>query len=81
MGGGLGWEQLLCHVYSPASSHTQADTHKPCMLAKEAVGEWRRRERERRQLQEAEPAQGAGIMRGAQPGSRHAFHRQHTRKY
>lgn len=46
-------------THSPA--HT--DRHTPCMQAKEPGGEGQRRERERRQLQEAEPAQGAGIVR------------------
>lgn len=34
VGGGLGWEQLFCHVYPPAWSHSQrdrqTDTHPAC---------------------------------------------------
>lgn len=50
-------------VYLPACSHTETEAHTPCKQAKEPGEEWRRRERERekRQLQEAEPAWGAGI--------------------
>lgn len=68
-----GWSFGICfsrHVYPPACSHTQTETHIPCMQTKEPGGEWRRRERERRQLQEAEPTQGAGI----EETPMHAFH-------
>lgn len=44
--------------FSVMSTHLPAHTDRQtiCMQAKEPGGEWKRRERERRQLQEAEPA-------------------------
>lgn len=69
---GLGAASLSCLPTCLVTlTERQTDTHTPCMQGKETGGEWRRSER--RQLQEAEPALGAGIVRRTRQTPRHAL--------